>query len=69
MSYDRIGNTKIRDNGHKKSIFDKVGEIKQGIKAILPELEGEALTFDFFDYETAWRSFRAMATFVRDQLT
>ena len=36
MSYDRIGNTHIRENGKKRSIFDKVNEIKRDIKAILP---------------------------------
>lgn len=43
MSYDRIGNTRIRDNGKKKCIFDKVNEIKSGIKDILPEVEGDKL--------------------------
>ena len=43
MSYDRIGNYRIRDKGHKKCIFDKVNEIKQDIKEILPELEGDKL--------------------------
>ena len=43
MSYDRIGNTKIRENGKKRSIFDKVNEIKNCIKEILPEVEGDKL--------------------------
>ncbi|MEM3126492.1 MAG: hypothetical protein QW331_00270 [Candidatus Woesearchaeota archaeon] len=43
MSYDRIGNTRIRDHGKKKCIFDKVNEIKNDIHLILPELEGEKL--------------------------
>jgi len=43
MSYDRIGNWRIRENGKKRSIFDKVSEIKEGIKTILPELEGDRL--------------------------
>ncbi len=43
MSYDRIGNTHIRENGKKRSIFDKVNEIKQDIKTILPEVEGDKL--------------------------
>ena len=43
MSYDRIGNTKIRENGKKRSIFDKVNEIKSDIKSILPEVEGDRL--------------------------
>lgn len=43
MSYDRIGNWRIRENGQKRSLFDKVNEIKKGIKTILPELEGDKL--------------------------
>ena len=43
MSYDRIGNYRIRDKGKKRCIFDKVIEIKKGIKTILPELEGDKL--------------------------
>ena len=43
MSYDRIGNTHIRENGKKRSIFDKVNEIKSAIKTILPEVEGDKL--------------------------
>lgn len=43
MSYDRIGNTHIRENGKKRSIFDKVNEIKRDLKAILPEVEGDKL--------------------------
>jgi hypothetical protein len=43
MSYDRIGNCRIRENGKKRSIFDKVNEIKSGIKTLLPELEGDRL--------------------------
>ena len=43
MTYDRIGNTKIRDNGKKKCIFTKVAEIKRDIAEILPELEGDKL--------------------------
>jgi len=43
MSYDRIGNTKIRDNHKKRDIFDKVNEIKSNIKSILPEVEGDRL--------------------------
>lgn len=43
MSYDRIGNWRIRENGQKRGLFDKVSEIKQGIKTILPELEGDKL--------------------------
>lgn len=43
MSYDRIGNWRIRENGKKRNIFDKVNEIKEGIKTILPEVEGDKL--------------------------
>ncbi len=43
MSYDRIGNYRIRENGKKRNIFDKVNEIKEGIKTILPEVEGDKL--------------------------
>lgn len=43
VSYDRIGNWRIRENGQKRGLFDKVNEIKQGIKTILPELEGDKL--------------------------
>ncbi|OVE74582.1 hypothetical protein BVX95_02015 [archaeon D22] len=43
MSYDRIGNAHIRENGKKRNIFDKVNEIKIDIKGILPEIEGDRL--------------------------
>ncbi len=43
MSYDRIGNTQIRENGKKRCIFDKVNEIKRDIKDVLPEIEGDKL--------------------------
>lgn len=43
MSYDRIGNTRIRENGKKRNIFDRVNEIKSDIKSILPEVEGDKL--------------------------
>ncbi len=43
MSYDRIGNWRIRENGQKRGLFDKVNEIKRGIKTLLPELEGDKL--------------------------
>ena len=43
MSYDRIGNTRVRDNGKKRNIFDKVNEVKRDINEILPEIEGEKL--------------------------
>ena len=43
MSYDRIGNYRIRENGRKINIFDKVNEIKQHLKDIIPEIESDKL--------------------------
>jgi hypothetical protein len=43
MSYDRIGNCRIRENGRKINIFDKVNEIKQHLKDIIPEIESDKL--------------------------
>ena len=43
MSYDRIGNTHIRENGKIRNIFSKVNEIKRELKTILPEVGGSKL--------------------------
>lgn len=43
MSYDRLGNVNVRENGRKRNIFDKVNEIKNDINEILPELDGKGL--------------------------
>ena len=43
MSYDRLGNSKIRENGRKRGIFDKVNEIKHDLKDMFPEIEGDRL--------------------------
>lgn len=43
MSYDRLGNYQIRQNGRKVSMFDKVNEIKRDLKELIPEIEGEQL--------------------------
>ncbi len=43
MSYDRLGNHSIRENGRKRSIFDKVNEIKADLKDLFPEIEGDRL--------------------------
>ena len=43
MSYDRIGNAKVRKDGKKVSIFRRVAEIKQQLKATIPEIEGYRL--------------------------
>ena len=36
-------NTNIRENGKKISIFDKTNRIKQDLKELIPELEGDKL--------------------------
>ena len=44
MSYDRIGNWRIREKGQKKkSLFQKVDEIRHDLKGIIPEIEGYRL--------------------------
>ncbi|MBN1176006.1 hypothetical protein JXA48_05165 [Candidatus Woesearchaeota archaeon] len=43
MSYDRLGQTKVRSNGRKISIFDKVNDIKADLKEIIPEVKDEQL--------------------------
>lgn len=51
MSYDRLGNYRIRYKevrdgkvvGRKRNIFDKVNEIKQELKGIIPEIKGDEL--------------------------
>lgn len=55
MSYDRIGNRRIRENGKKRSIFDKVNEIKSDISKILPEIEGDKLIAMFSKIRTFYR--------------
>ena len=43
MSYDVLGNTRIRENGSKINIFDKVNVIKKELKSTLPEIDGDML--------------------------
>ena len=44
MSYDRLGNWRIREKGRqKKSLFLKVSEIKQELKRIIPEISSAGL--------------------------
>ena len=43
MSYMKLGNTHIRENGHKVNIFKKVDEIKKDLKVVIPEIEGDKL--------------------------
>lgn len=45
MSYDRIGNYRIRENGKKRSLFDKVNEIKLDLKDTIPEIDGDKLIY------------------------
>ena len=40
MGYMKLRNVNIRENGKKKNLFDKVNEIKEGIKMLLPEIDG-----------------------------
>jgi len=40
MCYMRLGNCRIREkDGHKKSIFDKVNEIKEDLRMLFPEID------------------------------
>jgi len=40
MGYMRLGNCRIREkDGHKKSIFDKVNEIKEDLRTLFPEID------------------------------
>ena len=41
MSYMKLGNYQIRENGHKRSIFDKTNEIKSELKKLFPEVESD----------------------------
>lgn len=43
MSYDRIGNTQIRENGEKVNIFDKVNRIRKDLIILFPEIEPDRL--------------------------
>ncbi|MFH1053025.1 MAG: hypothetical protein V1740_01280, partial [Candidatus Woesearchaeota archaeon] len=43
MSYMKKGNIYIRENGHKVNIFKKVNQIKQDLKAIIPEIDSDKL--------------------------
>lgn len=52
MSYDRIGNWRIRDRGIKVNIFDKVNEVKRDLQALLPEIEGDRLIAMFSKIRT-----------------
>ena len=43
MSYMKLNNTHIRDNGKKRNLFDKVNEIRETINVLVPEIDGEKL--------------------------
>jgi len=43
LDYMSLNNHRIRENGKKRSLFDKVNEINQHIKTILPEIEHDRL--------------------------
>lgn len=43
MDYMTLNNAHVRENGRKRSLFDKVNELKNFIKTILPEIEGDKL--------------------------
>lgn len=43
MSYMNMKNARIRERGRKRSLFDKVNEIKDIIKSIFPEIDGDRL--------------------------
>ena len=45
MSYMKIGNTCIRENGRKVNIFTVVDRIKKDLKAVIPEVEDDKLIF------------------------
>lgn len=41
MSYMKLGNYRIREQGHKRCIFDKVNEIRRGLKTLFPEVDDD----------------------------
>lgn len=43
MDYMKLNNARIRENGKKRSLFDKVNEIRGFIKTILPEMDDDKL--------------------------
>lgn len=43
LSYMNLNSARIRENGKKRSLFDKVNEINQFIKTILPEIDADKL--------------------------
>ena len=43
MSYWKMKNVNIRENGKKRNLFDKVNELKQKIYMLMPEIDGEKL--------------------------
>ena len=43
MSYMKLNNHHIRENGKKRNLFDKVNEIREKINVIVPEIDGERM--------------------------
>jgi len=43
MSYMKINNVNVRENGKKRNLFDKINEIKEKINILVPEIDGEKL--------------------------
>ena len=43
MTYMKINNVNIRENGKKRNLFDRVNELKKQIYMIVPEIDGEKL--------------------------
>jgi hypothetical protein len=56
MSYDRIGNYRIREDGKKICIFQKVEEIKRDLKDIIPEVESDKLIAILSKVRTYYRN-------------
>ena len=43
MSYMKLNNHHIRENGKKRNLFDKVNEIREKINVVVPEIDGEKM--------------------------
>lgn len=54
MSYMKIKNVNIREDGKKRNLFDKVNEIKQRINMLVPEIDGEKLIMIMSHLRREW---------------
>ncbi len=43
MSYMRLNNINVRENGKKRNLFDKVNELRQKINVVVPEIDGQRM--------------------------